>query len=94
MKLMLSVVTIRAHDYALRFKEGILADNQWLLAYEAILMLCQASPLPAPYIPISSVGQGKSEILLQRNEKKKKPETLEIVLKLLLSSIRLLDDIK
>ena len=93
MKLMLSVVTIRAHDYALRFKEGILADNQWLLAYEAIPMLCQASPLPAPYIPISSVGQGKSEILLQRNEKKK-PETLEIVLKLLLSSIRLLDDIK
>lgn len=93
MKLMLSVVTIRAHDYALRFKEGILADNQWLLAYEAILMLCQASPLPAPYIPISSVGQGKSENLLQRNEKKK-PETLEIALKLLLSSIRLLDDIK
>ena len=93
MKLMLSVVTIRAHDYALRFKEGILADNQWLLAYEAIPMLCQASPLPAPYIPISSVGQGKSENLLQRNEKKK-PETLEIALKLLLSSIRLLDDIK
>lgn len=44
-------------------------------------------------IPFSSVGRGKSEILLQRNEKKRNRK-VRIVLKLLFSSFRLLDYIK
>lgn len=92
MKLMLSVVMIRAHDYALRFKEGILAESYWLLAYEAILVLCKAFPLPSPYHFLPSDAE-KVKFCCNAT-RKRETEKLEIVLKLLFSSFRLLDYIK
>lgn len=45
----------------------------WLIVSDNLLTkqyVCYGKLLPYPLIPISSVGQGKNEILLQRNEEK------------------------
>lgn len=79
---------IRAHDYALRFKEEILVESWWL-AYEAIQVFGQAVPLPSP-LSFSSDAETVKFSCDATNEKK---EALAILLKFLFFSFSLLNNI-